>query len=172
MHITVPDVAALMMLAPLLVARVAAGDTVTVYSAVQGKMVLVPRIRKSEEEWRRILAPLQYRVTVEAGTEPPFDNPYYAVKEQGVYRCVRCGTDLFSSETKYDSGTGWPSFWAPVADRNVALRPEDAARGGRIEVLCARCDAHLGHVFDDGPAPTYRRYCMNSAALELVKTER
>jgi peptide-methionine (R)-S-oxide reductase len=129
------------------------------------------KIKKTEEEWRRELTPEQYRVTREKGTERPFSGEYEDTKEAGTYVCVACGNPLFSSETKYDSGSGWPSFYKPLSGESVATESDKRHFMERTEVLCSRCDAHLGHVFDDGPQPTGQRYCMNSVALKLEKEE-
>jgi len=126
------------------------------------------KIRKSDEEWKRILSADQYYITRQAGTEAPYSSPLLNVHENGTFECVCCNLPLFSSKTKFESNTGWPSFWAPIAKQNVLERVDNSLPETRTEVRCARCDAHLGHVFPDGPKPTGLRYCMNGVALKFV----
>lgn len=127
------------------------------------------KVTKTDQEWRQQLTPEQYKVCRKKGTERAFSGEYHDCKDKGIYRCVCCGNDLFSSDTKFDSGTGWPSYWAPIAEDRVRFAEDRSFFMRRIEVLCSRCDAHLGHVFDDGPQPTGQRYCMNSVSLQLER---
>ena len=131
--------------------------------------VTVPKIVKTEDEWRKQLSSDSFDVTRHEGTEAPFSGKYYKTHDNGLFRCICCDTALFSSDTKFDSGTGWPSFWAPIAKENVVETTDRSLFMQRTAVSCRRCDAHLGHVFDDGPPPTGLRYCMNSVALRFVR---
>lgn len=129
------------------------------------------KLTLTEKEWKARLTPEQFSVLRKEGTEPAFANAFYDNHEEGTYVCAGCGLPLFSSEAKYDSGTGWPSFYQPISPENVSYREDHRLSSERIEVVCSRCEGHLGHVFDDGPRPTGKRYCMNSTSLKFVREQ-
>ncbi|MBE0576408.1 MAG: peptide-methionine (R)-S-oxide reductase MsrB [Desulfuromonadales bacterium] len=148
-----------------------AAEEIKVYSVEQGRYVMTEKVDKSAAEWREQLTREEYHILREKGTEPAFTGKYDKHYAKGIYHCAGCGLELFSSADKFDSGTGWPSFTAPVAAENIATKDDSSFFISRTEVLCARCGGHLGHVFNDGPKPTGLRYCMNSASLEFVASK-
>lgn len=141
---------------------------VSIYDVLTRTVKEVEMVRKSDEEWKTLLSEESFRIARKGETEPAFSGIYHDFHGTGIYQCVCCRTDLFSSDTKFESGTGWPSFYAPVSDLNILVGIDRSYGMLRKEVRCARCDAHLGHVFDDGPPPTHQRFCMNSASLRFV----
>ena len=145
-----------------------AATKIKVYSAEKGSYIMSDDVVKTKEEWKKILTPEQFKILREKGTERAFTGKYATTHEHGIYRCAGCGLDLFKSEDKFESGTGWPSFTAPIAKENIKNVVDKSFFSTRTEVLCRRCGGHLGHVFDDGPKPTGLRYCMNSAALDFL----
>jgi len=141
---------------------------VKILDAESGRILTLPCIRKTDEEWRSLLSPESYEVTRRQGTEYAFSGIYYSTKAAGLYKCICCGTDLFRSEDKYDSGSGWPSFFRPVSPLNIITRDDTSHGMQRTEVRCSRCEAHLGHLFTDGPQPTGLRFCINSVSLRFI----
>lgn len=144
------------------------GETIKIFDVRKNAVVEVAKIAKTDEEWKKILPKDVYEITTKGGTETPNSCALTDYKGVGIYECARCGTDLFVSKTKFHSGTGWPSFFEPVSDMNIVTKTDMSFGMARTEVRCARCGSHLGHVFDDGPPPTYKRYCINGAALKFV----
>jgi len=144
---------------------------IRVYSEKQKGFIMAEKVNKTEEEWKKALTADQFHVLRRKGTERAFSGDYWKTKDKGVYKCAACGQDLFASDSKFDSGTGWPSFWKPIARENVATETDVTYGMTRTEVVCSRCGGHLGHVFSDGPEPTGLRYCINSISLKLEKAK-
>jgi len=147
-------------------------EKIMIYDSVTRSIKMVEKIHKPESEWKKELGPMEFRVARQKATEVPFTGKYEKFDEEGVYRCVACGNDLFKSSAKYDSGCGWPSFWEPVSKHNLDFKEDNSLFMTRTEIVCSRCGAHLGHVFEDGPRPTGLRYCVNSASLDFVSEEK